>query len=87
MRAGSPLIGNGFSKRNPIRSMPERQPSNDPAQWHSAMEQGRASDRSQIPATNYLAHVRRNDDGSFELHELEKHLSWVYGHNLESLNK
>ena len=49
--------------------MPERQPSNDPEQWHSAMEQGCASDRSHIPSTHYLAHVRRNDDGSFEIHE------------------
>jgi len=45
------------------------------------MEQGRASDRSQTPATNYLAHVRRNDNGSFDIHELEEHLSLVYGHN------
>lgn len=57
--------------------MPERQPSNDPVQWHSAMEQGRASDRSQIPATNDLAHVRRNDDGSFVIHHLEEHLRAV----------
>lgn len=41
------------------------------------MEQGRASDRSQIPATNYLAHVRRNEDGSFDVHELEEHLRAV----------
>lgn len=87
MRAGSPPIGNGFYKRNPIRSMPERQPSNDPVQWHSAMEQGCASDRSHVPSTNYLAHVRRNDDGSFDIHELEEHLSLVYSHNPESLNK
>ena len=54
--------------------MPERQPSNDSVQWHSAMEQGCASDRSQIPATNYLAHVRRNDDVSYAIHELEEQL-------------
>ena len=41
------------------------------------MEQGCASNRSQIPATNYLAHVRRNDDGSFEIHHLEDHLRAV----------
>jgi hypothetical protein len=41
------------------------------------MEQGCASDRSQIPAINYLAHVRRNDDGSFVIHELEEHLRGV----------
>lgn len=57
--------------------MTERQPSNDPVPWHSAMEQDRASDRSQIPATNSLAHVRRNDDGSFAIHELEEHLRAV----------
>jgi hypothetical protein len=38
------------------------------------MEQGCASDRSQIPATNYLAHVRRNDDVSYAIHELEEQL-------------
>ena len=41
------------------------------------MEQGCASDRSHIPATHYLAHVRRNDDGSFEIHQLEDHLRAV----------
>ncbi len=61
--------------------MPERLPFNDSVRWHSAMEQGCASDHSQIPATNYLAHVRRNDDGSFAIHELEKQLGVVYGQN------
>ena len=28
-----------------------------------------------------LAHVRRNDDGSFEIHELEGHLRAVDGQN------
>lgn len=46
-------------------------------QWYSAMEQGRVSDRSQTFAINYLAHVRRNGDGSFVIHELEEHLRAV----------
>ena len=41
------------------------------------MEQGCASDRSQIPATNYLARVRRSDDGSFAIHEREEQLCVV----------
>jgi hypothetical protein len=57
--------------------MPERPPSSDPEQWLFVMEQGCASDRLQTPATNYLAHVRRNDDGSFEIRQLEDHLRGV----------
>lgn len=65
--------------------MPERQPFNDPVQWHSAMEQGRASDRSQIPATDDLAYVRRIDDGSFDIHHLEDHLRAVGDLGIEGL--
>ncbi|OQW36552.1 MAG: hypothetical protein A4E20_06605 [Nitrospira sp. SG-bin2] len=32
---------------------------------------------SSTPATRYLAHVRRNDDGSFAIHDLEDHLRTV----------
>lgn len=32
---------------------------------------------SSAPATCYLAHVRRTDDGSFEIHDLEDHLRAV----------
>ena len=31
----------------------------------------------QKPQTDFLAHVRRNDDGSFEIHHLEEHLRTV----------
>lgn len=60
-----------------MAAMTERQPSSDPEQGHSAMEQGCASDRSPTSATSYLAHVRRNDDDSFALHDLEEHLRMV----------
>ena len=29
------------------------------------------------PVKHYLAHVRRNEDGSFEIHQLEEHLRAV----------
>ncbi|TKB82649.1 MAG: hypothetical protein E8D44_11520 [Nitrospira sp.] len=61
--------------------MIERPPSSDPEQWLFVMEQGCASDRSHIPATNYLAHVRRKADGSFAIHDLEEHLRAVGGQN------
>lgn len=32
-----------------------------------------------LPVRQYLAHVRRNDDGSFEIHDLEEHLRAVAG--------
>jgi hypothetical protein len=35
----------------------------------------------------HLAHVRRNDDGSFALHDLEEHLRAVDGQNSDSLGK
>ena len=31
----------------------------------------------QKPQTDFLAHVRRNEDGSFEIHHLEEHLRAV----------
>ncbi|MEQ1844175.1 MAG: hypothetical protein ABL983_01205 [Nitrospira sp.] len=54
--------------------MAERQPSSDSEQWLFVMEQGCAFNRLQTPVTNYLAHVRRNDDGSYAIHELEEQL-------------
>jgi hypothetical protein len=36
---------------------------------------------SRVPATPALAHVRRNDDGSFAVHHLEDHLRAVGGQN------
>jgi hypothetical protein len=36
-----------------------------------------SSDNPLNPVTAYLAHVRRNDDGSFAIHELEEHLRAV----------
>lgn len=35
-------------------------------------------------ANRYLAHVRRNDDGSFAIHDLEDHLRPVGGRNILS---
>ena len=32
---------------------------------------------SSAPAKHYLAHVRRKEDGSFEIHQLEEHLRAV----------
>jgi len=32
---------------------------------------------SSAPAKHYLAHVRQNEDGSFEIHHLEDHLRAV----------
>ncbi len=32
---------------------------------------------------DYLAHVRRNDDGSFAVHDLEEHLRAVDGQDLD----
>jgi hypothetical protein len=32
---------------------------------------------SRVPATPALAHVRRNDDGSFAIHDLEEYLRAV----------
>ena len=39
---------------------------------HSYITEG-----SRRPSLNYLAHVRRNDDGSFAIHELADHLRSV----------
>lgn len=41
------------------------------------MGHGSVSDRSGSPSPNYLAHVLRNDDGSFAIHDLEDHLRAV----------
>jgi len=41
------------------------------------MDHGSVSDQSGSPSPNYLAHVRRNDDGSFAIHDLEDHLRAV----------
>lgn len=41
------------------------------------MDHGSVSDRSGSPSPNYLAHVRRNEDGSFAIHHLEEHLRAV----------
>lgn len=38
------------------------------------MNHGSASPRSQESQPGFLAHVRRNEDGSFIIHELEEHL-------------
>jgi hypothetical protein len=44
---------------------------------HSTMDHARVSDRTVSPSTTYLAHVRRNDDGSFAIHDLEEHVRAV----------
>lgn len=41
------------------------------------MDHGLVSDQSGSPYPNYLAHVRRNHDGSFVIHQLEDHLRAV----------
>jgi hypothetical protein len=41
------------------------------------MNRNRAPDRSGSPSLPFLAHVRRNDDGSFAVHHLEDHLRAV----------
>lgn len=41
------------------------------------MGHGSASAPSAKSQTGYLAHVRRNEDGSFEIHQLEEHLRAV----------
>jgi len=41
---------------------------------HSIMDHDPVSDRSGFPSPSYLAHVRRNDDGSFAIHHLDEHL-------------
>lgn len=66
--------GNGVYRQASIQSMTERQPSNNFLQRHSTMDQGLAPARSDVLPQHFLAHVRRNDDGSFAIHELEEHL-------------
>ena len=41
------------------------------------MDQDSTPTRSEASPTNYLAHVRRNGDGSFVIHDLEEHLRAV----------
>lgn len=41
------------------------------------MDHGSVSDQSGSPSPNYLAHVRRNDDGPCAIHHLEKHVRAV----------
>ena len=49
------------------------------------MDHSRVPDWSESPSLNYLAHVRRNDDGSFENHDLENHLRGVGDPEIEGL--
>lgn len=46
----------------------------------NAFDQTTVAEASVKPS---LAHVRRNDDGSFAIHELEDHLRAVGGHGEE----
>jgi hypothetical protein len=55
----------------------ERQQFAHPVLGHFAMEHSRTPVWSEASAPNYLAHVRRNDDGSFAIHHLEEHLCAV----------
>jgi hypothetical protein len=48
------------------------------------MEYSRTPVWPEASSPNYLAHVRRNDDGSFAVHDLEEHLSAVDGQDPDS---
>lgn len=60
-----------------MQSMADRHPCPHPVPEHFAMKHNRALARAGSPSSRYLAHVRRNDDGSFAIHHLEEHLRAV----------